>query len=65
VRRKSINVRCAVRFYRQMGSFKLRKMVELMSHFERNYFGERQVRMDDVVFLENGMVVDCLDSDST
>jgi hypothetical protein len=48
-----------------MGSVKLRKMVELMSHFERNYFGERQVRMDDVVFLENGMVVDCLDSDST
>jgi hypothetical protein len=32
-----------------------------MSHFERNYFGESQIRVDDVVFLENGMVVECLD----
>ncbi|MCF0060108.1 hypothetical protein MUK70_12730 [Dyadobacter chenwenxiniae] len=31
-----------------------------MSHWERNYFGESEIRVDDVVFLENGMIVDCL-----
>jgi hypothetical protein len=33
-----------------------------MTHFERNYFGDSEIRLDDVVLLENGMVVDCLDS---
>ncbi|MCF2501678.1 hypothetical protein [Dyadobacter chenhuakuii] len=32
-----------------------------MAHFERNYFGDCELRLDDVVFLENGMIVDCLD----
>ncbi|MCE7064016.1 hypothetical protein [Dyadobacter sp. CY326] len=32
-----------------------------MGHWERNYFGDSEIRLDDVVFLENGMTVDCLD----
>jgi hypothetical protein len=31
-----------------------------MAHFERNYFGDSEIRLDDVVFLEDGMIVDCL-----
>lgn len=35
-----------------------------MGHWERNYFGDSELRLDDVVFLENGMAVDCLNCPS-
>lgn len=35
-----------------------------MAREDRNYFGDSEIRIDDVVFLENGMVVDCMDCPS-
>jgi hypothetical protein len=32
-----------------------------MAHWERNYYGESQLKLKDVVFIEKGMVVECLD----
>lgn len=30
-----------------------------MAHDDRNYFGDSQIRVDDVIYLESGMVVEC------
>jgi len=32
-----------------------------MAHFERDDFGDIEILLGDVVFLESGMIVDCLD----